>query len=117
MAADALSECYKKADTGIEVQACLKQELESLQKTYDDILDRVMDSARELDRVQKRKTAVKALTEANKAFEKFLDAECGWIGASYGSGSGSGSAELACRINLMRQRAGAMDAQFLTHNR
>lgn len=115
-AADALTSCYKKSETTVEVQACLKEELEVVKKRYDDVVERVMDNARELDRVQKKKTAANAFTEANKAFEKFVDAECGWINASYGSGTGAGNAKLACRINLMRLRTGAMDAQFLTPN-
>ena len=115
-AADALAECYKRADTTIQVQACLKKELAVVQKYHDEVLERVMDSARELDRVQRKKTAVKALTAANKSFEAYLDGQCGWVQASYGSGSGAGNAYLACRINLIRQRAGSMDAQFVTKN-
>ncbi|MDY6011130.1 MAG: lysozyme inhibitor LprI family protein [Duodenibacillus sp.] len=114
-AADPLQACYKRADTMIEVQACLKKELDQVQKYHDEVLDRVMDSARELDRIQKRKEAVKALTEANKAFARYVDEECGWVQASYGSGSGAGNAALACRINLLRVRAGTMDARFLSH--
>lgn len=115
-AADALAECYKKADNGVEVHACLNKELDVVKKRYDDVVDRVMDNARELDRVQKKKTAVKAFAEANKAFDKFVESECGWIAESYGSGSGAGNAQLACRVNLMRLRTGALDAQFLTPN-
>ncbi len=117
MAADPLGECYKSADTAIETQACLKRELDAVKKNYDDVVDRVANHARELDRVQSRKTALKAFTQANKSFERFVDDECGWVSASFGSGSGAGNAELACRINLLRLRAGALDAQFVTRNR
>ena len=110
------AECYKKADNGVEVHACLNKELDVVKKRYDDVVDRVMDNARELDRVQKKKTAVKAFAEANKAFDNFVESECGWIAESYGSGSGAGNAQLACRVNLMRLRTGALDAQFLTPN-
>ena len=115
-AADALTSCYKKSETTIEVHACLKEELKVVKKHYDDVVERVMDNARELDRVQKKKTAAKAFAEANRDFEKFVDAECGWINTSHSSGTGAGNAELACRINLMRLRTGALDAQFLTPN-
>lgn len=115
-AAETLASCYKKSETTIEVQACLKKELETVTKSYDDVVERVMDNARELDRVQKKKVAAKAFAEANKAFEKFVETECGWINTSFGSGTGAGNAELACRINLMRLRTGALDAQFLTPN-
>lgn len=114
LAADALTDCYRKADTTIEVQACLKKEFESVKNYYDDVLDRVMSNARELDRVQRKKEAVKALTAANKSFDAYVEDQCGWVQASYGSGSGAGAAALACRVNLYRARAGEMDAQFLT---
>ena len=52
----------------------------------------------------------------NKAFARYLDAECKWVEASYGAGTGSGDAILACRINLMKMRAGSLDAQFLSRS-
>ena len=107
VAADALAECYRTADNRLEVQACLKKELA-------DIVDRVLANARDLDRIQKRKGAAKAFEESNKAFSRYLDAECKWVEESYGSGTGSGDAILACRINLMKMRAGSLDAQFLS---
>lgn len=55
VAADALSECYRTADNRLEVQACLKKELAETEKFYDDIVDRVLANARDLDRIQKRK--------------------------------------------------------------
>ena len=45
-AADALTSCYKKSETTVEVQACLKEELEVVKKRYDDVVERVMDTAR-----------------------------------------------------------------------
>lgn len=114
VAADALAECYRTADNRLEVQACLKKELAETEKFYDDIVDRVLANARDLDRIQKRKGAAKAFEESNKAFSRYLDAECKWVEESYGSGTGSGDAILACRINLMKMRAGSLDAQFLS---
>lgn len=117
VAADALAECYRTADSKVQIQACLKQELEQAKKEYDEISDRVLANARELDRIQKRKGAAKAFEDANKAFDKYVDAECKWLEASYGAGSGAGNAVLACRINLLRTRTGAQDAQFLSSAR
>lgn len=116
VAADALAECYRSADNRLEVQACLKKELAEAEKFYDDIVDRVLANARDLDRIQKRKGAAKAFEESNKAFARYLDAECKWVEESYGSGTGSGDAILACRINLMKMRAGSLDAQFLSRS-
>jgi hypothetical protein len=114
-AADALAECYRTADNKVAVQACLKKELDQTQKEYDDIVDRILAKARDLDRIQKRRNeAAKAFTDANKAFERYVDAECGWLEESYGAGTGSGNAVLACRINLIKTRSGALDAQFLS---
>ena len=116
VAADALAECYRSADNRLEVQACLKKELAETEKFYDDIVDRVLANARDLDRIQKRKGAAKAFEESNKAFARYLDAECKRVEESYGSGTGSGDAILACRINLMKMRAGSLDAQFLSRS-
>ena len=117
VAADALAECYRTADNQVEVQACLKQELEQTEKFYDDIVDRVLANARDLDRVQKRKRAAKAFEDSNKAFNRYVETECKWLEESYGSGSGSGNAVLACRINLLKTRAESLDMQFLSTSR
>lgn len=114
-AADALAECYRTADSKVEVQACLKKELAQTEKDYADIVDRVLANARDLDRVQKRKGAAKAFEESNKAFKRYVDAECKWVEESYGAGTGAGNAILACRINLMKMRAGSLDAQYLSN--
>ncbi len=117
LAADSLAECYRTADNKVDVQVCLKKELAETQKFYEDIVDRVLANARDLDRVQKRKGAAKAFEESNKAFMRYVDSECKWLEASYGAGTGSGNAILACRINLLKTRAGALDAQFLSESR
>lgn len=116
-AADALAECYRTADNNVEIQVCLKKELAETEKFYEDIVDRVLAGARDLDRVQKRKGAAKAFEESNKTFKRYVDAECKWLEASYGAGTGAGNAVLACRINLLKTRAGALDAQFLSESR
>lgn len=113
-AAGTAGDCYRKADSAIAVQACLKQEYDEVKKYYDDVLDRVMSGARDLDRVQRKKEAVKALTEANNAFEAYVEQQCQWVQTSYANASGAGAAAMACRVNLYRARAGSMDAQFVT---
>ena len=54
VAADALAECYRTADNRLEVQACLKKELAETEKFYDDIVDRVLANARDLDQAGER---------------------------------------------------------------
>lgn len=112
--ADALADCYRQADSKVEVQACLKKELAQVEKDYQDVVGRVLTNARDLDRIQKRKGAAKAFEDSNKAFMRYVETECNWVEESYGAGTGAGNAVLACRINLLRMRTGSLDAQFLS---
>ena len=107
-------DCFNKAATQVEYAACLKTEMEALDKQYKNVEEQVMSQMRALDRVQKNKKATQALTDANKAFQAYVKEECDLIETSYGSGSGAGAAGLACRINLTRLRMGALQHQFLS---
>ena len=110
------TECFDKAATQVEYAACLKTEMEALGKQYKNVEEQVMSRMRALDRVQKNKKATQALTDANKAFQTYVQEECELIEKSYGSGAGAGAgaAGLACRINLTRLRMGALQHQFLS---
>ncbi len=108
------ADCFNKAATQVEYAACLKTEMETLDKQYKNVEEQVMSQMRALDRVQKNKKATQALTEANKAFQTYVKEECDLIETSYGSGSGAGAAGLACRINLTRLRMGSLQHQFLS---
>lgn len=116
-AADALADCYRAADSKGDIQACLRRELAETEKFYEDIVDRVLADARDLDRVQKRKDAAKAFEDSNKAFMRYVEAECKWVEESSGASAGASNAVLACRINLLKLRAGSLDAQFLSTSR
>ena len=46
--------------------------------------------------------------EANKAFDLYLRRQCGFESAMSGSGTSAGNQYIACRINLMKLRMGAL---------
>lgn len=106
-------QCYKNAQNRVDTIRCMELELQEVRKVYDGVVERVADNARELDRIQRKKLALPAFEEANRAFAGYVKQECEWVEQSYGSGSGAGNASQACRINLYRIRASSLETQFL----
>lgn len=114
--ADALSDCYKTADNRVQVRQCLQKELDRTQRDYADTLAAVKDQAKQLDQAsgdsgKKSRTAgpvFRDFAEANKAFDLYLRRQCGFESAMSGSGTSAGNQYIACRINLMKLRMGAL---------
>ena len=117
VAGDALDSCYRQAETQKDYQQCLNSEYELVRHEYDRVVERVMTEARGLDRVQRKKTAAKAFMEANKSFLNYVEKECDWVSISHGAKSAGTNAKLACRINQLRIRTGALEAQFLSEEK
>lgn len=108
--ADALSDCYKTADNRVQVRQCLQKELDRTQRDYADTLAAVKDQASG-DSGKKSRTAgpvSRDFAEANKAFDLYLRRQCGFESAMSGSGTSAGNQYIACRINLMKLRMGAL---------
>lgn len=115
-AAPDVTACYNQAGTQVQYVTCLKEEQAQLEEKYRDVLDQVTSQLRTVDRAQKNKKATQAFSDANKAFLAYLKEECELVGATRDSEADAGGAEIACRINLMRMRLGALRHQFLlTH--
>lgn len=117
--AEALSECYKSAENRVQVRQCLQKELDQTQREYEEILEKL--SAQMADREgqsdvsgQKKHRRAGALpsmlSAANSAFELYAKKECGFESAMMGSGTGAGNQMIACRINLLHTRIGALSS-------
>lgn len=117
--AEALSECYKNAENRVQVRQCLQKELDQTQREYEEILEKL--SAQLSDREgqpygagqKKHKRAgglTSMLSSANSAFELYAKKECGFESAMMGSGTGAGNQMIACRINLLHTRIGALSS-------
>lgn len=120
-AADALSECYKSAENRVQVRQCLQRELDQTEREYEELVDRVADVMAETDRAaggaQKPKgrgsraeSASASFLEANRAFDAYQKRQCAFEAAALGAGTGAGNQQIACRINLMRLRMGALES-------
>ena len=112
--AETLDDCYRKAETKMQTQACLKDELASVKVAYDDILKRGLMHANNVDREKKSKNSAQTFNNANKAYDQFVLDECSHIRSMYGSGAEADNAFLACQINLIRSRTGILENRYLT---
>lgn len=111
--ADTIGECYRKAVTKAQIEECLSFEHKSVKKSYDAVVERVLAEARSIDRAQKtNKLVANNFMKSNAAFKQYVDDECSFIGTSYGKRGQS--AELSCRINLLRVRAAALEGRYVS---
>ncbi|WP_223425220.1 lysozyme inhibitor LprI family protein [Tateyamaria pelophila] len=103
VSADPATECGGSSQ--VEVGDCVADTLQRVNTTVDIYLGFAMSSAEELDEVTGRKVAVPALEAAQATWSAYRDAQCGYVGATFGGGSGTGIAINSCKIELGRNRA------------
>lgn len=108
--ADEVGECYRKAENKVQKMSCLKLEHKAVKEAYDDVLERLMNEARVMDRTQKKKMAVKTLTEANKGFDVYIKAECSYVEIT----SEAEESSLACQVNKMRIRTADLERRYFS---
>lgn len=106
--ADPSMECGVSAASQVEIADCVG----TVDKTVDDTvkiaLGFAMDSAKELDEVTGRDVAQKALTLSQQNWSAYRDAQCEYVGATFGGGSGTGIAISSCRVEMGRQRVSVL---------
>lgn len=101
--ADPATECGGSSQ--IEIGECVTDTLKRVDAALDVYLRSAMISAEELDDVTGRIVAVPALEASQGAWSEYRDAQCEYVGATFGGGSGTGIGINSCRIELGRERA------------
>ena len=107
-AQDTIEQCYKSATTTLAV----REELQQSRDEYRETLEKLTQQAGELDRVTGRNETLPALEKANTAFDRYVAEQCRFEEKMMGGGSGAGAANLACQINLMHIRMGAIESHL-----
>lgn len=102
--ADPSLECSLSNGSQVEIGDCVAKTEASVNATIDVALGFARASAEELDAATGRQGAVPALEAAQVAWADYRDAQCEFVGSTFGGGSGTGIAILSCRIDLGRAR-------------
>jgi uncharacterized protein YecT (DUF1311 family) len=111
--ADPSLECSLAASSQVETGNCLAEVEATVSAALDQALTVARESASELDSVTGREVALPALEAAQAAWVAWRDAECEFVGSTFGGGSGTGIAITSCRIELARDRIEALfDSAF-----
>ena len=101
--ADPATECGGSSQ--VEIGNCVADTLARVDATIEIYLGFAKSSAAELDGITGRVVTVPALDAAQAAWSAYRDAQCGYVGATFGGGSGTGIAINACKVELGRARA------------
>jgi uncharacterized protein YecT (DUF1311 family) len=103
-AADPSLECSLSAGSQVEIGTCVT----AMEKTVDQVMAQVLGyaeaSAADMDSITGRAVSVPALAAAQAAWLAYRDAQCEFVGSTFGGGSGTGIAITSCRIELGRDR-------------
>lgn len=102
--ADPSLECSLGNGSQVEIGNCVAKTEASVNATIDVALGFARASAEELDATTGRAGAVPALDAAQTAWAAYRDAQCEYVGSTFGGGSGTGIAIQSCRIELGRER-------------
>lgn len=100
--ADPTLEC--PGGSQVETGDCLARTEGRVDQALAAALGFARQAAEELDRTTQRAMAVPALDRAQVAWAAYRDAQCDYVGATFGGGSGTGQVIRACRIELGRVR-------------
>ncbi|MEM7443347.1 MAG: lysozyme inhibitor LprI family protein [Pseudomonadota bacterium] len=100
--ADPAWECPGTSE--VEIRSCLAETDSRADGAMQQAFGYAREAAEDLDNVTERNEVVPALEASQFAWENYRDSQCDYVGATYGGGSGTGSAILACRIELTRAR-------------
>lgn len=99
-------ECGVQNASQVEIHDCLVAVEKNADAALATIYGYAMNAAEELDKVTApRADTVPALKAARDAWAQYRDRHCGYVGATFGGGSGTGIAILGCRIELTRARS------------
>jgi uncharacterized protein YecT (DUF1311 family) len=115
-AAGALQECYQRASTRLEVTPCLDGAKKAATDSMLEEFLAVSQSLGELERVTGRGGKVASLKQSQRDFERYLQSHCQVVLRLYDSGTGAGQAQLACEVDLLRQRAALLKLLAPTQN-
>lgn len=88
----------------VEIRECLDETLARADAAVDEAFSFALAAAAETDEVTGRASVVPALYDSQSAWEAFRESQCDYVGSTYGGGSGTGIAILACRITEARAR-------------
>ena len=100
--ADPSMEC--PGGSQIKIGVCVTAMLAAVDGAVAQALGFARTSAGDLDRATGRAVALPALEAAQTAWSAYRDAQCEFVGAGFGGGSGTGIAISGCRITLGRAR-------------
>lgn len=100
--ADPSLECQESSQAAIKV--CLSQTEARVEVALSTALRIAGNQAAELDAVTGRPEAVPALQKSQEAWVGYREAQCRFVGATFGGGSGTGIGIQNCRITLTRDR-------------
>jgi uncharacterized protein YecT (DUF1311 family) len=103
-AADPSLECNEGASSQVEIADCMAATEARVDASLETALSFASASATDLDEVTGREVALPALEAAQAAWAAYRDAQCEFVGATFGGGSGTGIAIRGCRIELGRAR-------------
>jgi uncharacterized protein YecT (DUF1311 family) len=112
-AADPALECNTDTATQVEIADCVAATEARVDAAVEAALGFAMASATDLDEITGREVALPALEASQAAWEAYRDAQCAFLAASFGGGSGTGIATRSCRVELGRARV----AELLLHAR
>jgi uncharacterized protein YecT (DUF1311 family) len=103
-------ECWQRVSNRVELGACIQL---AQRVASDDMLEAfqsVERQARALEEAADRDDVVALLRSSQREFERYVEAQCGFVFALFDSGNGAGQAALACETDLLRQRTEVLRA-------
>jgi uncharacterized protein YecT (DUF1311 family) len=106
--AGALEDCYQRTQSRAEVTPCLNAQKKAATDAMLEQFLAVEQSLADLEKTTGRGGKVAQLKQSQRDFERYLNSQCQMVLRAFDSGTGAGQAQLACEVDLLRDRAAAL---------
>ncbi|MCA0043839.1 lysozyme inhibitor LprI family protein [Celeribacter litoreus] len=110
--ADPSLECSLDLGSQVEIAGCVGEAEDKATRAMELMLGFARASAQDLDTQTGRDVALPALEASQSAWEAYRDAQCDYVGAGFGGGSGTGIAIRSCKVELTRARTAEIETQL-----
>lgn len=107
----ALAECYAESANRVEVGECLNRRFAEADAELSTAVGVVREQMARVDAVTGRQLGTRAFEHSQQTFIDFRAANCAWLAAQMGAGTGAGDVQRACEIRMTRARIEELRSQ------
>ncbi|HYD18851.1 MAG TPA: lysozyme inhibitor LprI family protein [Patescibacteria group bacterium] len=111
IAETSVEECLATARGTPGIGLCLGAQHTAIEKQFEDVTFTAKQDAIRIDKDTPSSGVLEKFTKSDESFRAYMRAQCDYIYARYGQGTGASNAYVGCENKLMRERIKMFEAK------